>query len=262
VTASPIGNRWLLPVDIATRFDPGLRVRDDTRDRLIAETIALRRCALHRKAFRGAATSYPADALQLEAVAEWIRRIGATVDVVSSEELGGALSARIPARRLVMHCADGMARAIRRAVSVEVGRFVVSSRQQISILAEHSQQIQRVLVDVTAQSAGALAPAVLAHDQLDLIGLHCRVHETDDLSMADSVRRMIGQMSRIGHEHGVVLSRVSLGDFDTTPWCRRRGDLRRLADGIDSAIGDGCAQCRHLRPALTFSPRRASLFSM
>lgn len=260
MTAHSLDNLWSLPAAIATRIKPDLR-RNAKWHALVDETVALRRCALHRRAFRGVATSYPADALELDVVAEWILRHGVTVDVTSSEELDRSLSAGISAERVVMHRTDGIARPIRRAVQAGVGRFVVSSREQIAILADCGQQSKRILIDVTAQCADALAPAVLAHDRLDLIGLHCRVHDAEDLSTADTVRRMIGQMSRIGREHDVVLSRISLGDLNTTPWCRHPGDLRRLADAIDEAIEDSCAQYRHLRPALAVAPRRASLLS-
>ena len=205
--------------------------------------------------------SYPADALKLDVVAEWILRHGVTVDVTSSEELDRSLSAGISAERVVMHRTDGIARPIRRAVQAGVGRFVVSSREQIAILADCGQQSKRILIDVTAQcrrrsGAGRAGARSTGLDRAEL-----PVHDAEDLSTADTVRRMIGQMSRIGREHDVVLSRISLGDLKTTPWCRHPGDLRRLADAIDEAIEDSCAQYRHLRPALAVAPRRASLLS-
>ena len=161
------------PLIAAAGARPGVGVVSPAVQRLdprLDITVALRRCATYRKALRGAAISYPADVLWMEPVATWVRRHGACVDVSSAEELELAVAKGIPPRRLVMHRADATARPIRLAVDAGAGRFVVDSAQQIAVLADSARRTQRVLVDVTAQPADALAAEVMAHPRLDLIG--------------------------------------------------------------------------------------------
>ena len=62
-------------------------VRPVAADTRLDEALVLRRCAMYRKAFRGTAISYPADALRFEAVAVWTREHGVTVDVTSTDDL-------------------------------------------------------------------------------------------------------------------------------------------------------------------------------
>ena len=60
MTAHSLDNLWSLPEEILARFELGVRL-DAKPFALIDEAIALRRCALYRKAFKGIAISYPAD---------------------------------------------------------------------------------------------------------------------------------------------------------------------------------------------------------
>jgi len=62
--------------------DSGSRLATDVR---LDEAIALRRCAMYRKAFRGTAIGYPARAMQLDTMAGWMRRERVTVDVSSAD---------------------------------------------------------------------------------------------------------------------------------------------------------------------------------
>lgn len=261
MTASSRDDVWSLPARVAAQFEPGLRAVPDARwrDALVDETVTLRRCAQYRKAFRGSATSYPVDALRLAAVADWIRRHGVAVDVTSTEELEYALSAGISPLRIVMHRLDGTAGPIRRAVNAEVGGFVVNSEQQFAILASSTERTQRILVDVTARPADELASAVLLHGRLDLIGLHHRLGDGDNDDVADAVRELIARMAGITHQHGTILTRLSLADFDAVERCGDPRGLRRLAEAIDDAVEDGCIRYRFPRPALTMSPSRATI---
>jgi hypothetical protein len=139
-----------------------------------------------------------------------------------------------------------------------VGRFVVRSWQQIAIIANCAEQTQRVVVDVTTDSATALASEVLAHRQLDLIGLHCTSGDSDAIG-AVRQRGMIAEMARMRRAHGILLSRVSLAGVDVGErWLEPRV-LRKVGQAIDEVIGDECARYRYPRPALTLSPAPAAL---
>ncbi len=104
-----------------------------------------------------------------------------------------------------------------------------------------------------------LASEVLAHNRLDLIGLHCILDDPDDPIGAVKLRGVIADMSRIRRERGVVLSRVSLTDLDLGAFSQQPRVLRRVAEAVGEVIEDACAQYRHPRPALALSPRPAML---
>ena len=226
---------------------------------LVDETVALRRCALYYNEFRGTAISYPAALLRYNAVANWIRRHRVAVDVTTADELDRAASAGVDPLRIVVHRRDGDAAAVRRAADAGVGTFVISSIQQIAIPAGDAERIHRVLIDVTAQSADALASQMLTHKRLRLTGLQCRLDDPDDPIGAVKLRRLIAAMARIRSEQGVVLSRVSLTDLDFGPWCRELRVLRRIGEAMGEVIGEACAHHRFPRPALTVAPGRAAL---
>jgi hypothetical protein len=116
MTAHSLDRLWSLPTYVAARFE--LSARGDTKSRvLVDETVALRRCALFRNAFRGTAVSVPADLSGFEAVAEWARRQRVTVDVTTADELDRAILAGTSPRRVVMHLANGTSAPIRRATN-------------------------------------------------------------------------------------------------------------------------------------------------
>lgn len=252
---------WALPAEAAARLHVGLVPRPvvEPLDPRLDVTVALRRCATYRKALRGAAISYPAGILWMDPVADWVKRHGVSVDVTTADELDIAVAEGISPPRLVMHCADATARPIRLAVNAGVGRFVVHSGQQIALLASSAQRAQRVLVDVTTQSADVLAAEAMSRQRLDLIGLHCRLGDADRETAGDSVREMIAQMSWIRWKYEVILTRVSLAEFHATELGCDRGYLRGVSEDLDEAIDDACARYRYPRPALVLAMRQSAL---
>lgn len=178
----------------------------DTR---LDEAVVLRRCAMYRKAFRGTAISCPADALRFDAAASWIRERGVTVDVASAPDLALVQLAGVGAAHVVMHCRGDLSASSGRA---RFGRFVVDSGDQIATLASYSLAgTQHVVVD--ASRSDELAAEVLAHERVDLVGVHQRIGHCVESELADAVTAMIGKMAWITRRHAVVLSCVSLGDI-------------------------------------------------
>jgi diaminopimelate decarboxylase len=240
----PPGGTTVLPARVSARLVPDVR---------LDEAIAIRRCALYRRAFQGSAVSYPATLLRLDAVANWFRCEGVTVDVTSGEEFDRAISARIAASQIVVHSGHGI--ALPSAVHVGVGRFVVSTIGQVAVLRANSgDRTVRLVVDATNRCPDALAAEALAHRRLGLIGLHYRVGHTDLAALATTVDELFAQMVRISRAHAVILSRLSLGDVDLADFADPPA-LRRAAELIDGVVEDGCARFRYPRPALTLSVR-------
>jgi diaminopimelate decarboxylase len=228
------------------------------RDPRLDITVTLRRCATYRKALRGAAAiSYPAGVLWMDTVANWVTRHGVCVDVSSVEEMNLAVVKGISPQRLVMHRADASAGPIRVATNAGAGRFVVDSGQQVAVLSCSATGTQRLLVDVTAQSADVLAAEIMARPRLDLIGLHCRVGDRDREPTGEIVREMIAQMSWIRHQHAVILTRISLAG--AADLCCDRGYLRDVSEELDEALDDACARFRYPRPALVLPISRSAL---
>ena len=108
MTASSADNIRSLPIDIAARCEQVLRQSHSASDQ-VDEAVILRRCAMFRKGFPGAAVAYPADVVGANAVGNWVRREGLMVDVESIDELDQVVAAGIPPLRIVMHRADGVA---------------------------------------------------------------------------------------------------------------------------------------------------------
>jgi Pyridoxal-dependent decarboxylase, pyridoxal binding domain len=256
--ALPLDHIRSLPKDLAVRLERGGRA-DAKSLALVDETVALRRCALYRDAFKGTAVSYPAAFLEFHALTEWIRSHRVTVDVATAAELDRAVAAGIDPLRIVLHPGNGGAAAIRRAVDAGAARFVVSSRQQVAVLADSAARIQRVVIDPTDDAAGSLVSAVLAHRGLDLVGLQSRLDDPDDGIGLDKLRRLIAEMAWIRREHAILLTRASVAGLDVGGWAHQPRVLRRVADAIGKVIGDACARHRYPRPALTLAPRRSAL---
>jgi len=233
MTAHSLDNLWSLPADILARFEHGAGL-DAKPPALVDETVALRRCALYRKAFKGIAVSYPAVLLEFDALAAWIRRERVTVDVTTARELDRAIAAGMDPMRIVMHPQGRAAAPIRSAVNAGAAWFVVDSSRQIATLADSADRIRRVVVDATDSSAGGLASEVLVHRGLDLIGLHCRLDDPDDAIGAVKLREMIEEMARIRRNHAVLLTRISLSGMDVGEHCLELRILRRVAD-----LGEG-----------------------
>jgi hypothetical protein len=255
MTAHSLDQMRSPPRDVIARI--GRRVGPNAKSlALVEETAALRRCTVYRNAFKGTAVSYPATFLGVDAIAAWMRRHRVTVDVTTGAQLNHALAAGIEPQRIVIHPANGAEATIRRAVDAGAARFVVSSSQQIAILAASAHRVLPVVLDATDNAVGGLAAEVLAHEAFDLIGLHCRLNPDDPVG-ALTLRGAVAEMAWIRRRRGVLLSRITLAGLDVgercEPWI-----VRRVAEAIDEAIGDACARHRYPRPALTVAPTCAA----
>jgi|SoiMethySBSTD1v2_1073268.scaffolds.fasta_scaffold309612_2 Pyridoxal-dependent decarboxylase, pyridoxal binding domain len=236
------------------RTPPLLPGEPPTRDMRAYEAVVLRRCAMYRKAFRGVAISYPAEALCLYPVARWIRSHGVTVDVGSVDELRRAGAAGILVPQIVMHCNGVTTPVLHCAVNIGVGRFVVDSMNQVSSLATGMGRMRQVVVDTSASDAEHLAEAVAEQRRLNLIGFHHRLTEADDA--VEAIGAIMARMWLYRREHPVVLTRISLAGFDGGDDPRR---LRHIAAMIDDAVEDACIRFHCPRSSVTIAPTRTAL---
>ena len=231
------------------RVDIGSRLATDVR---LDEAIALRRCAMYRKAFRGTAIGYPAAAIRLDAIAGWMRREGVTVDVASADELDWAVIAGIHPSHIVMHGLDEAAGLI----ALGVGRVIVESAEQMAMLRWCATGPQAVLVDVT--DACLETPLMVDH-RVQFHGLHYRAGGADITGLAEIISAMIAEMAGITRKWGGVLSRLSVGGVDLTDGEIDPRGLRRVAQTINEVVEEACIRFRYPRPALTLSPSPITL---
>jgi hypothetical protein len=212
------------------------------------ELEVLRRCSRWRKAFPDAEVAYSATVLRIPGAPQWVRGHGLGVDARGDEELALTVAAGIRPGHVVLHCEDAAPGTVRHAVALGVGQFVVGSDEQIATLAACARRPHSTLVDVTAVPADELITAALAQHQLGVIGLHGHL---DTAGLAGGVRRMISEMERFRHDHGVILTCLSVAVSGGT---EHSTDPTDVASGIDEALDDACARFRFPRPAPVISP--------
>ena len=231
--------------------DIGARLVTDVR---LDEAIALRRCAMYRKAFRGTAIGYPAAAIRLDAIAGWMRREGVSVDVTSADELDWTVVAGIHPSHIVMHGLDEAAGLV--ALDFGVGRVIVESAEQMAMLRPCATGPQAVLVDVTD---ACLDRPLMVDRRVKFHGLHYRADGADLAGVAEIIGAMIAEMAGISRKFGGVLSRLSVGGVDLTDGEIDSRSLRRVAQTINEVVEEACIRFRYPRPALTLSPNPITL---
>ncbi|GAB2709714.1 diaminopimelate decarboxylase [Nocardia thraciensis] len=264
--------------DLADQYGTPTYVLDETEVR--------RRCQAYRKHFPDAEIIYAAKALLTKAVAGWVVEEGLSVDVCSAGELAIALAAGVDPRRIVLHGSGKPFAELEAAVAAGVGRIVIDSLTEITLLSALVSRPQQVLlrlspgIDVhghpavktgvadqkfgfplgSAQAAEAVE-RILRQPGLELVGFHChlgsQIHDPDHYG--EAVRRMVGAMAHVRDEHDVVLTELDLGGGHAVAY--RSGDaemnLYVLADILDDALDAACARHSFPRPRLALEPGRA-----
>ncbi|MGW4354639.1 diaminopimelate decarboxylase [Nocardia sp. NPDC004582] len=264
--------------DIADQYGTPTYVLDETEVR--------DRCRAYRTRFPDAEIIYAGKALLTRAVAEWITEEGLSLDVCSAGELAVALSGWADPERIVLHGNGKPFAELETAVGCGVGRIVVDSLTEITLLSALAVKPQRVLVRVTPdididghpavrtgvtdQKFGfpiggtAIKEAVdhiVRQPNLELTGLHCHIGSQiyDTFPYGEAVRRMIAEMARIRDEFGVTLTELDLGGGHAVAY--RGGDaelnLAELADIIDDGLDAACARHGFPRPRIALEPGRA-----
>lgn len=233
------------------------------------------RIRCYRATLPDAELIYAGKALLSVDVARWAADEGAGVNVASAGELATALAADVPPSRIIL---DGVITAAELcdAVAAGVGRIVVDTPSEVSLLACRVRQRQRVLVGVIpdvgaidqkfgfalagGQAAGALR-RVVDQPWLDLVGLHCRLGSqlTDASVYGEAIRQMIGVMAEVRDRHQVVLTELNLGGGHAVPYLSGDPELnvRALGTAIDGALESACAEHDFPRPRIVIEPGRA-----
>ena len=210
--------------------------------------------AVYRTSFRGIAVGYPAEAMRCEAISGWMRRQGVTVDVTGVDELDWAVVAGIRPSHIVMYGFDEGSGAI--ALDYGVDRVIVDSAEEVAMLRASATRPQGILLDITD---ACLDDPATVDRRVWLDGLHYRADGADIAGLSEILFGMIAEMALISRKRAAVLSRLSVGDVDLTNCDGDPRSLRRAAGTIDEVVEAACVRFRYPRPALTLSPRPATL---
>ncbi|MCP2278672.1 diaminopimelate decarboxylase [Nocardia amikacinitolerans] len=264
--------------DIADEYGTAAYVLDEQEVRS--------RCRAYRRAFPQAEIIYAGKALMIRAVAEWVSQEGLSVDVCSAGELAIALSAGVDPERIILHGNGKSCDELRTAVRCGVGRIVVDSLTEITLLSALATTRQRVLVRLSpgidvhghpavktgvvdqkfgfplgSDLAAEAVERILRRTNLELVGFHChlgsQIHNPD--YYGEAVRRMIGEMARVRQDHGHILTELDLGGGHAVAY--RGGDaemnLTELSEILEDALDAGCARHHFPRPRIAVEPGRA-----
>ena len=236
----------------------------------------MRRCKTYRKSFPMTEIAFPATALR-NPVAKWVRDHRVTVDVRSGEDLAAAIAAGVHLPRVTVY-ADALSESeLHAAVNLGVGRVVAGSVQQIEMLRSVvAQRAQDVVIRMTDFNTPILAvagvgdgsgfrfdsnesdtaiAAVLDHEWLNLVGLHCEVgsQDHDFVSYPAAIGHMIAEMEQVPRNHDVVLTRLGLGGGRAVPSGDWAVEVPQLAAQIDDSLDDACGTLRFPRPLVVLS---------
>ncbi|MEW2288804.1 diaminopimelate decarboxylase [Streptomyces sp. NPDC047841] len=266
--------------EVADRFGTPVYVLDEAEVR--------DRCRTYRDAFPDADVLYAAKAFLCRAMAHWVAEEGLGLDVCSAGELELAVTTGFPPERIVLHGNAKSPRELDTALRLGVGRIVIDSPAEIARLAAavgpdgHQKIMVRVVPGISAgghekirtgtgdQKFGlsiadgyaqhAIA-RILDQPQLELTGLHCHVGSqiTSVKPYLVAVRRLVGLMTRLRDQHGLILPELDLGGGHGIAY--RPGeealDLTALARRVRAELAGACATAGLPVPRLLIEPGRA-----
>jgi diaminopimelate decarboxylase len=239
----------------------------------------LQRCEFYRQSLPTTEIAFPAEALRNRSIAKWVRDQHVTVDVRGGEELAMAIAAGVQPKRLTVY-PDALSEAeLRAAVDLGVGRVIAGSVQQIELLRSAvAKRAQDVYIRMTELSTPMLVSpgvcesgpsgfrfdsnesdtaiaAVLDHEWLNLVGLHCDVgaQHCDFVSYPAAIGHMIAEMTHVRRTHGVVLTRLGLRGGRAVPAGDTSVGLPELLRQIDDSLDDACATLHYPRPLVVLS---------
>ncbi|OLF09873.1 diaminopimelate decarboxylase [Actinophytocola xinjiangensis] len=256
---------------------------------LFDEAEFLARCAEFRAAFHDFDIFYAGKSFLCKAVARLVAGAGLNLDVCTGGELAVALAAGFPAERIVMHGNNKSAAELDRALRAGVGRIVVDSFDEITLLTELALAAgvrQTVLVRATvgvradthshiatahddqkfglSVTSGAAAEAVrriLAAGVLDLAGLHTHIGSQifGTGEFAEAAHRAVALHAEIAHEHGVALPELSLGGGFGIAYVAPHDPVPPgvLAERLRTLVAKECAELGVAPPRLAIEPGRA-----
>jgi diaminopimelate decarboxylase len=240
----------------------------------------------------GADVYYAGKAFLCTGVARWVAQDGLFLDTCSGGELAVALQAGVRPERIALHGNNKLDDEIDRAVSAGdtgIGRIVIDSLPEIERVAAAGQRhgrrvpvMLRITVGVEAHThefmatahedqkfglslsegvAAQAAEMVLAHPELELLGLHAHIGSQifDTAAFEISARRLLGLHAQIQRDNGVVLRELDLGGGYGIAYTSQHDPLepKALAEQLAQIVHRECAALQIDVPRVSVEPGRA-----
>ncbi|MGW9120980.1 diaminopimelate decarboxylase [Streptomyces sp. NPDC055663] len=267
-------------VEAAERFGTPVYLLDEGEVR--------ERCRTYLRSFPDTDVVYAAKAFLCRALLHWVREEGLGLDVCSAGELEFAVTAGFPPERIVLHGNAKSPEDLDTALRLGVGRIVIDSAWEIARLSAlipdgaRQKVLVRVVPGVSAGghtairtgtddqkfglsindgSAGHAVARILDQPRLELVGLHCHIGSqiATVKPYLTALRRVVGLLAQIRHQHGTVLPELDLGGGHAVAY--RPGeaalDIPALGARIRRELAANCAVAGIPVPRLTIEPGRA-----
>ena len=246
------------------------------------------RARAFRDAFSAYDVFYAGKAFLCTAVATWVKEEGLCLDVCSGGELTVALRAGFDPARIGYHGNNKSLMALRRAVSVGVGRIIVDSFDEIERLESIAAEgmMPRVMVRVTAGvEAHTHEYIATAHEDqkfgfsitsgdafeavrrlqeapgIELLGLHSHIGSQifDSSGFEVAARRVLALQARVSDELGVTLPEMDLGGGFGIAYTTQDdpSDPAQLATEMSKIVEHECRALGIAEPRLSIEPGRA-----
>ncbi|MFI5770393.1 diaminopimelate decarboxylase [Streptomyces sp. NPDC051658] len=267
-------------VEAAERFGTPVYLLDEGEVR--------ERCRTYLRSFPDTDVVYAAKAFLCRALLRWVQEEGLGLDVCSAGELEFAVTTGFPPERIVLHGNAKSPDDLGAALRLGVGRIVIDSAWEIARLSAlvpdgvRQKVLVRVVPGVSAGSHAAIRTGtddqkfglsitdgsaqhavarILDQPRLELVGLHCHIGSqiTTAKPYLTALRRVVGLLAQIRHQHGIVLPELDLGGGHAVAY--RPGetslDIPSLGARIRRELATSCTAAGLPVPRLTVEPGRA-----
>ena len=224
---------------LTEEFGSPLYVIDEDAARSTARAVREALQSEARRVGTEATVYYASKAFLCIEVARWMVDEGLAIDVASGGELAVALAAGVDPAQIGFHGNNKSVAEINRAVAAGVGIIIIDSEletERIAAAASAAGVRQRVRLRVNSgvhasthaflatshedqkfgqplDEAARLVGAILAHDSLDFVGLHChigsQIFATD--GFRESARRLLSVYRDLAELAGYPIPELNLG---------------------------------------------------
>ncbi|WNG89741.1 hypothetical protein C6A87_011655 [Mycobacterium sp. ITM-2016-00317] len=186
----------------------------------------------------------PAAALVDRGLADWARSRGVSVTARDDRDLDLVRYRRIRPIQVVFRCGPAAA-PIRRAVAMDVSRFIVDTAQHMAQVAEEAHNTRYLYL--TGQ-----APVMLGDRRLTVIGLHTEVeHAGDAAEWAAAARRLVHRATVL-RACGAPVRRLALSGGSIQFWAYTP-QAAGIVAAVDDAVRTACDERALARPAVTLA---------
>nr|WP_240646160.1 diaminopimelate decarboxylase [Georgenia sp. SYP-B2076] len=262
----------------------------DLRARARAFAVAFDAAFAPAEGLAGADVYYAGKAFLSVAVARWVHEEGLRIDTSTGGELAVALRAQVPGAHIGLHGNNKSAGEIAAALTHGVGRLVVDSLPEIEKVAAVAAELgvrapvmvrvttgvhagghefiatahedQKFGLSLASGAARAAVDAILAHEELELVGLHSHIGSQilDLAGFEVAARAILGLRAEIAADTGVLVGEVDLGGGYGIAYTGTEGAPNApgaVAAALADVVRRACADLGTAPPRISVEPGRS-----